>query len=149
MLILKSTGTWGPSTDGMTPEEAAKAKALAGADDATFNLEVVGHTPDEVEHLRTLAAEPFNVKAKFEKGALKIELTFERELTLAEQAALKTAKDAQARADAKAAADKAKADAEAKAKADQEAADEAAAEREARIRARAQEIYETSQKKGA
>jgi BarA-like signal transduction histidine kinase len=87
MLISKSIGTWG-----------------ANADDATFNLEVVGHTPDEVAHLETLASEPSSLSATFEGGALKIALSFKRKLTLAEQSALKAKADADAADNAKKAA---------------------------------------------
>lgn len=108
MLISKSTGTWGD-----------------GADDATFNLEVVGNTPDEVEHFKTLVGEPTSVSTSFNNGALSIQLFFKRKLTLAQQADLKAQADAKAKADAieaKKASD-AKAQQEAFEKAAQDAAD--------------------------
>ena len=84
MLIAKATGVWGD-----------------GADEATFNLEVVGNTPSEVEHFRTLVDEPTEVSTKFEKGALKITLSFERKVPLTVQAANQAEALAKAAKDAK------------------------------------------------
>jgi hypothetical protein len=123
MVISKATGVWGD-----------------GADDATFNLEVVGNTPDEVEHFRTLVGESSSVSASFANGALSISLKFKRKLTLAQQADLKAKADADAREKAKQAAK----DADAKAQKD---AFEAAAQAKANellIEQRAQEILKAN-----
>ena len=119
MLIAKATGVWGD-----------------GADEATFNLEVVGNTPSEVEHFRTLVDEPTEVSTKFENGALKITLSFERKVPLTVQAAKQAEALAKAAKDAKQAAK----DAEAQAQKDAfEHAAQAKAE-EILIEQRAQEI---------
>jgi hypothetical protein len=67
MLISKSTGSWGD-----------------GADEATFNLEVVGHSPDEVENLKKLVdhKDPCVTAVSFDNGTLKVELKFTRKVPL-------------------------------------------------------------------
>src|SRR6266566_2471885 len=89
MIISKSTAIWGD-----------------GADEATFHLEIVGNTPAEVEHLRTLADEVMDVEAKFENGTLKIDTSFERRVPLTVQLAEKAEADAKAAQAAKDAAKK-------------------------------------------
>jgi hypothetical protein len=71
MLISKSVGIWGE-----------------GADEATFNLEIVGHTPEEVENLKKLVEhkDPSTTTITFENGTLKVELKFKRKVSLAVQA---------------------------------------------------------------